>query len=207
MDTVKSIKERRSIRNYLDKDVKLEVISDILEAGSYAPSSGNLQNWRFIVVKDKDKIDKISDACLDQNWMKRAPVHIVICNDNEGIKKMYGKKGDRYSVQNCAAAIQNIMLVAYDKGLGSCWVGAYNGDKIRRILDIPENILIEAVVTLGYPAEKPGLRDGKQSRRRFLEHVVFFDSYGNKEIDRSLWPLNKSLLKLRGKLNLSKFRK
>src|SRR3989344_6909460 len=207
MDLKKAIIDRRSIRKYLDKDVKLEDISEILEAGHYAPSSGNIQNWKFIVVKDKKRIEEVADACLDQNWMKMAPVLIVVCNDNQDVNRMYKKKGERYSVQNCAAAIQNILLAAFDRGLGSCWVGAFNGDGIRRILSIPEDIPIEAIITLGYPAEKPGLRDGKQRRRKALEHIVFFESYGSKEIDRRFWSLNKNLQKLKGILRLGKIRK
>ncbi len=207
MDTIKVIKERKSIRKYLDKDIKLNVISEILEAGIYAPSAGNMQNWRFLIIRDKNKIEQIADACLNQTWINQSPVVIVVCNDNKDIKGLYKKKGERYSVQNCAIAIQNILLAAYDKGLGSCLVGAFNGDRVRRVLDIPDDIPIEGVITLGYAGVKPGPRDGRQMRRKAIEHVVFFEKYGNRELDFSLWPLEKYLEKLKGKLDWGRVRK
>lgn len=204
MELFNAIKERRSIRKYLDKNVKLELVAEILEAGGYAPSSGNMQNWRFVVVKDKEKIERITDACLGQTWMNQAPVHIIVCNANSRLIKLYPKKGERYSVQNCAAAIQNILLAATAKGLGSCWVGAFNGDKVRRVANIPDDVPIEGIITLGYAAYKPGPRDNKQVRRHKVEYVTFFENYGNRELDFKLWPLEKHLAKLRGKLDLSK---
>ena len=207
MDTIKAIRERRSIRKYLDKDVKLEVVSEILDAGGYAPSAGNMQNWRFLVVKDREKREKIADACLGQRWMNQAPVHLIVCNDNKDIKRLYKRKGERYSVQNCAVAMQNILLAAFDKGLGSCLVGAFNGDKIRSLLHIPDDIPIEGVITLGYPAVKLGPRDSRQQRRHKVEYVTFFEEYGERELDFSFWPLDKHLKKLRGKLSLRKIRK
>ena len=206
MDSIKVIKERRSIRRYLDKEIKLEIVFEILEAGSYAPSSGNVQNWRFLVVKDKKKRDEIADACLGQTWMNQAPVHIVVCGDNKAVSSMYKKKGEKYIVQNCAAAIQNILLAAYDKGLGSCWVGVFNEDKLRTLLGIPENISIEAVIPLGYPAYKPIAEDKKHRRRHRIEFLTFFERYNERELDFSLWPLVKQYKKIDEKINLGKIR-
>lgn len=207
MDSIKAIKERRSIRRYLDKEIKLEIVSEILEAGSYAPSSGNIQNWRFLVVKDKKKREEIADACLGQTWMNQAPVHIVVCSDNRDINAMYKKRSEKYSVQNCAAAVQNILLAAYDKGLGTCWVGAFNEDRIKRILFIPDNVSVEAVITIGYSAYKPIIEDKKHRRRHKVEYVTFFEKYGERELDFKFWPLVKQYKKLDEKVNLEKIRK
>ena len=207
MDSIKVIKERRSIRRYLDKEIKLEIVSEILEAGSYAPSSGNVQNWRFLVVKDKKKREEIADACLGQTWMNQAPVHIVVCSDNRDINAMYKKRSEKYSVQNCAAAVQNILLAAYDKGLGSCWVGAFNEDRIKRILFIPDNVSVEAVITIGYAAYKPIIEDKKHRRRHKVEYVTFFEKYGERELDFKFWPLVKQYKKLDEKVSLEKIKK
>ena len=191
----------------MDKEVKLEIVFEILEAGSYAPSSGNVQNWRFIVVKDKKKRDEIADACLGQTWMNQAPVHVVVCSDNSDINAMYKKRSERYSIQNCAAAIQNILLAACDKGLGSCWVGVFNEDKLRTLLSIPDNISIEAIVTLGYAAYKPIMEDKKHRRRHKVEYLTFFERYKERELDFSLWPLVKQYKKLDEKVSLEKIKK
>ena len=118
MDVEKCIKERRSIRRYSDKKVSLSDILDIINCARYAPSSGNLQNWCFIIVKDKKTKSEIVDACLGQDWMHDAPVFIVICSNREKIASYYEKHKNKYSIQNCALAAQNLMLKAHSLGLG-----------------------------------------------------------------------------------------
>jgi len=118
MDTFDAIKKRRSIRKYLDIPVEWYKITKILEAGKQAPSSGNLQTWRFIVVTDKKIRRELAEASLQQYWMESAPVHIIVCSEVGIAKQFYGLRGERfYSIQNSAAAIQNILLAAYSLNL------------------------------------------------------------------------------------------
>ena len=145
-----AILKRRSIRRYKEKDVPVSLVGDILDVAKHAPSSGNLQNWKFIIVTDLEKREKLAEASLEQYWMIEAPVHIVICNDYQKVKAHYGKMGRMYSIQNCAAVAYGIMLLAAEKGLGSCWIGAFDPDAVQRELEIPDEMDPEIIITLGY---------------------------------------------------------
>ncbi|MEW6063117.1 MAG: nitroreductase family protein [Nanoarchaeota archaeon] len=180
MDLDKCIKERRSVRSYLEKEVEHEKIAKLIYSARYAPSSGNLQNWRFIIVKDSKKRNEIAIACLKQHWMAEAPVHIVVCNKVEDVKRFYGSKGEFiYSIHNCAAAIENLLLTAYSLKLGTCWVGAFDENAIKKILRIPNDIKVEAIITVGYPKDKE-----EPAERYNLDSITFFEEWGKYEKDR-----------------------
>lgn len=158
MDVFDCMKSRRSVRKFLEVPVEWDKIGKILDAARFAPSAGNLQTWKFIVVRDKEKRHKIAEAALHQWWMEKAPVHIVICAEMRRIKQFYGIRGERlYSVQSCAAAVQNILLAAHSLGLGACWVGAFDEDRVATILSIPGDAELrpQAIIPIGYPDEKP----------------------------------------------------
>jgi len=156
MDAIKCILTRRSIRKYLDIPVEWDKIGTILEAGRLAPSAGNLQNWKFIIVLDKEKRIAIANACLQQNWMIKAPVHIIIYAVPERAKQFYGVRGERlYTIQNCAAAAMNMLLAANALGLGACWVGAFDEDKLKSVVGGIEEVRPQIVITIGYPDENP----------------------------------------------------
>ena len=188
MDTYDSIKKRRSVRSYLNKNVAHKDIVRILEAGHFAPSPANLQNWRFIVVRENNK-EELSRCCLSQLWMCEASVWIVICSDNEKLKKEYPKNWKKFSVQSCAAAIQNMLIEATSLGLSSCWISISNEQKFKNILKIPDDIEVEGLITLGYGSEKP------MEKRKKLEFLTLFESFGNRSRDVSLFPLVKHLKK------------
>ena len=110
---LKLIATRRSIRKYKDIPVEWTKMVDILEAGRCAPSCGNLQNWKFIVVTEPEAKHKVAEACVKQYWMEQAPVLIVICSNPDKAEKHYGVRGEKlYSVQNGAAAAMNMILAA-----------------------------------------------------------------------------------------------
>ena len=177
------IKGRRSVRKYKDKKLPWKKLAFILDAARYSPSAGNLQNWRFIIIDDKEKKDKISTACLGQKWMNQAPIFIIVCSDNSTTDKFY--KNSKYTTQNCAVAIQNIMLKAYSLGLGTCWVGAFDERAIKRDLKIPDNISVEAIITLGYPDQKV-----EMPKRMDLGTILSFNEFGKKDPD-TMFPLKK----------------
>ncbi|MAG45556.1 MAG: nitroreductase [Nanoarchaeota archaeon] len=190
MSIYTNIKKRRSIRSYLDKKVKHSDICKVLDAGHYAPSSGNLQNWRFIVVRDPDTKETVARCCLEQLWITEAPVVIVVCSDSTKVKQEYPTKYKKFATQNCAAATQNMLLQTHALGLASCWVGPpSNLMKFKDNLKIPENIDVEALITIGYSNEKP------LEKRHKIEEVTYFDKYGKRERDVSLFPLAKHLKK------------
>ena len=182
MDTWTCIHSRRSIRKYLDLEIPKEKIGMIIEAGIAAPSSGNLQNWSFTIIKNPESRKQIADACFQQNWMATAPVHILVCGVEDTLKKFYGIRGERlYSIQNCAAAIQNMLLMANELDIGACWVGAFDETMIRRIVKVPDNVRPQAIITLGISDEKP-----KPTKREQITYTTFLETHGNKIEDMDM---------------------
>ena len=181
MNTEECILTRRTVRKYKKVKVDWEKIGRVLEAGRAAPSSGNLQNWIFIVVDDENKRKLIAEACFNQYWMADAPIQIVICSKPAEAERHYGIRGERlYSVQNCAAAAENMVLMAHDQGLGTCWIGAFDEDKIKDTLGIVKEARPQIILTIGYADEEP-LTPTKYK----LDNVVYFNKWWGriKDID------------------------
>jgi SagB-type dehydrogenase family enzyme len=173
MEVFDAIRTRRSIRKYKDKQVPWDNIVTIMQAGKYAPSAGNLQNWKFIVVKSDEKRNAIVKACLQQEWMEVAPVYIVVVAEPEKAERYYGTRGARlYTIQGCAAAIENMLLTAHSLGLGACWIGAFDEDEIFRILNLAEGKTVQGVITIGYADENP-----EPPPKYRIEHMVFFEKW------------------------------
>ncbi len=174
MDVLEAIKFRRSCRKYSSKQVSLDQVGAIVEAAGMAPSSGNQQPWKFVVVRDPSSREAIAEACLEQYWMSKAPVHIVVVAEEDKMKQLYGIRGEKlYSIQNCAAAIQNILLAAENFGLSTCWVGAFEESIISRVCSIPDSARPQAVITLGYSAEK-----AKKKILQPLPRILGIEGYG-----------------------------
>jgi nitroreductase len=174
MDVYECIKTRRSIRKFKDVEVPWDLVVRLLEAGKSAPSAGNIQNWKFIVITDKAAKQEIAEFCGNQLWIAKAPLLIVPVADVEKAKRFYGIRGERlYSAQNIAAAIENILLLAHSEGLGACWIGYMEEDKLASHLGVPEGIRPQAVIALGYPAEKAPVPP-----KYTLENVMYFRQFG-----------------------------
>lgn len=175
METLECIKTRRSVRKFKKKEIEKEKLMKILEAAIYAPSSGNLQNWEFIIVRDEENKKLIAKAALNQNFIADASIIIIACSNDDKVI-FYGKRGkDLYAIENVSAAIQNILLAANDLGIGSCWVGAFDEKEIKKILKIPENVRPIAIIPLGYPE-----KISETPVRRPISEVVFEEKYGKK---------------------------
>lgn len=176
MELDKCIKTRRTIREYQDKEVPWDLVAKVIDAGRLAPSSGNLQNWKFVVVLDDGKKEKLAEACLQQTWMIKAPVHIVVVAEPESAERYYGARGERlYTVQNCAAAVENMLLMAHNLGLGACWVGAFDERMVGKVVGLPDNVRAQAIITMGFPGEKI-----KKPAKYPLENVTYFNGWRGK---------------------------
>ena len=176
MDVTGAIKKRRSIKKYHDLPVSWEKIGSILDAGRLAPSAGNLQPWKFIVVMDEGKRKKISEACFQQYWMQSAPVHIIICAEMNKMSRFYGIRGERlYITQSCAMAAENMIIEATNQELGSCFVSAFEEEIIRYSVGIPEFARPQGIITIGVPAEEV-----PEPPKYTLNDVVFVESFGAK---------------------------
>ncbi|HEC69523.1 MAG TPA: nitroreductase [Candidatus Omnitrophica bacterium] len=170
MDIFEAIKKRRSIRKYKDKQVEEEKILKILESARLAPSAKNLQEWRFIVVRDKEKRKKLSEAARNQKFVEEAPVVIVCCAETDEYRMTCGQLSYPIDV---AIAVEHMVLTAVEEGLGTCWIGAFYEDRVKEILNIPEEIKVVELLTLGYPDEEPPSRS-----RLSLEDIVKWENWG-----------------------------
>jgi len=174
MNVFDAITARRSVRRFEKKPVDDNLIGVMLYMATQAPSAGNTQDWNFVVVKDEEQKNKLAKAALRQGLLSEAPVVIVVCSDLEKISIKFGKRGETlYSAQNTAAAIQNMLLSATALGLGTCWVGSFDEEEVKAILELPDNIRPVAMIPVGYAAETPG----KHERIPF-ENVTSAEKYG-----------------------------
>lgn len=169
MNVCDAIKKRRSIRNYLNKDVEDEKLKKVLEAGRLAPSASNRQEWRYIIVKDKTTRKKLSVAASNQTFVAEAPVVIVCCAETDGHIMRCGEKC--YPI-DCAISIDHMTLTAVELGLGTCWIGAFDANMVKKILNIPENIVVVELLTLGYPEKIPN-----PSPRKSLQEIVHYEKW------------------------------
>lgn len=175
-DILDIIKSRRNIKYFLPKFVSWEKISRIIDAARHAPSCGNIQNWKFIVVLEADLKQKIAQASYEQYDIAMAGALIVVCAEPEKAERYYGLRGERlYSIQNCAAAIQNMLLEAHSLGLGGRWIGAFDEEEIKSLCGIPEEIRPQAVIAIGEPKEVP-----PKPPKYPLETLVYFHKWRNK---------------------------
>lgn len=181
-NVLEAIQQRRSIRRYLDLPIEFEKVGHVLDAGRMAPSAGNLQDWKFILVMDPAKRLEVAEACLQQYWVAQAPVLIVVVSEPNKSERYYGKRGEEiYSKLNAGACIQNMLLAAHGVGLGACWVSAFVDEQIEKVLEIDdEDLHVMGVVVMGYPDEKP------QMPLKFQLHdKVFFNTWDNRSKDES----------------------
>jgi len=175
MEALECIATRRSIRKFLDIPVEFEKVGNVLDAGRYAPSAGNLQDWKFILITEEKGRQNIAKACVEQYWIGTAPIIIIVCTEPEKTKRFYGRSGEKFSIQNSAAVVQNMLLAAHDQGLGSCWVGAFEEEAIRRLFEIPDTVSVQAIIPLGYPDEKVPM-----PLRLTIENITFIGSWANR---------------------------
>lgn len=192
MDVKEAVVNRRSIRRYQLKPVPNELVAEVLEAAKYAPSSGNLQNWKVIIVSDEAKKEELATAALKQKWITQAPLLLVVCNEMANAKRLYKERGEKlYAIQNCAAFIQNILLMAQSLGLGTCWIGAFDSNAVKRVLKIPDDVNPDAIISLGYADEEVDTPP-----KNSLKQLVFFEEWGKTLKEFGTFPLEKHKAKV-----------
>jgi nitroreductase len=168
MNTLEAIKERRSIRQFTDDPIGKDALEKLLDAARWAPTASNQQRRRFVVVTSptvKELIKKFSPGIF-----VIPSAYIVICVEKAPDA---GTGADVSYLADCAIAAQNILLAAYEMGIGSCLVLAFSKTAVTEVLNLPENVEPLLVVTLGFPAESP-----KPPARRELSQIAFLDEYG-----------------------------
>jgi len=172
-DIIEVIKSRRNIKKFLPKFVSWENIARIIDAGRHAPSCGNLQNWKFIVIFDAETKNQVAEAAFEQYDIAMAAVLVVICAEPEKAERYYSERGaNLYTIQNCAAATQNMLLEAHSLGLGGAWIGGFDEEAVKSICSIPEGVQAQAIVAIGYPKEVP-----EKPPKYPLETVTYFNRW------------------------------
>mgnify|MGYP005847982575 CR=1 FL=1 len=170
MDVLSTIKKRRSVRTFLQRDVEEHKLKTILEYMTLAPSAGNLQAYEIVVVKDKKLMRELSEAAFDQDFIYAAPIAIVIFANPERSSWRYGERGKKlYSIQDATIAGAYLQLVTVHLDLATCWVGAFNDNLVKKILKVPDTWQPIAIFPVGYPAENP-----TPPKRRRIEDIVHF---------------------------------
>jgi nitroreductase len=150
MDVYQAIATRKSVRSFRDKQVPDEALNRLLEAARLAPSARNLQEWRFIVVRDSSMRQMLAQAAKGQKQVAEAPVVLICCAEtNEHVMTC----GQLCYPIDLAIAIDHITLCAVAEDLGTCWIGAFYEDQVKMLLNIPPAIRVVSLLSLGYPAD------------------------------------------------------
>jgi len=165
------IEKRKSIRSYKPQDVEEEKLNYILQAFRKAPSAKNLQPWKLIIVKDKKKISDLSIACNNQTFLSEAPILIVACAKEDEAYGVMGGYMNSYPI-DIALALEHLILAATEKGLGTCWIGAFKEKLVKDLLDVPANVRVVAITPVGYPAV-----EGRTRGRKPISKIVCYDKY------------------------------
>lgn len=169
MNVYEAINERRSVRAYQDKPIPEDVLTRILEAARIAPSAKNRQEWKLVVVKDKDMRKKMQEVANNQPFVSQASVIIAAVGLTPNDTMRCDVPTDPIDV---AIAIDHITLAAVEEGLGTCWIGSFYQDKARQILGIPFSYKVVELLTLGYPADSP-----KPKSRKSLDEIVCYEKF------------------------------
>jgi len=163
MDTFTCIRTRREVREYLNKSIPDESLQRILEAGRLAPSSKNSQPWHFIVIRNKDTLRKISELTPTGAHIAKAPLAIAILMDSAKLPEIDGTR-----------AIQNMVLAAWELGIGACWVTNFYEDGVKDLLSAPQRMKLVTVIPFGYPTEP---KTNRKKNRKPLQEIVHYEKF------------------------------
>lgn len=169
MNVFTAIQERRSIRKYKDTPVEEEKLEKVLEAARLSPSAKNQQNWKYIVVRKPEIREKLTKEAIGQAFVGEAPIILVCCGTEPDSIMRCGQP--RYTV-DVSIATAYMILAAYEQGLGTCWLGSFDENKVKEILDIPEGVRVVSITPLGYPDESPSPRPRKE-----LDEIISYDKF------------------------------
>lgn len=169
MDLIETIKTRRSIRTFADATVEKESLLELVNAGVWAPSAGNMQVWRFIIITDSNQIGKIKN--FSPGIFGKPKAVIAVCSDFDEATKKSGLQGERFAIIEASMAAENILLAAHDKGLGACIIGSFHELALQKLLKLPPNIKPILLIILGFPAEVP-----KPPKRKF-EDIIWWEIF------------------------------
>jgi len=168
MDVYDAIRQRRSVRKFEDRPIPDDVLNRVLDAGVLAPTGRNLQEWKYVVVCESNAKKLLADAS-EQPFLAAAQAIVAVVSLDPD-RKMYC--GISAGAVDCAIVIDHMTLAAVAEGLGSCWIGHFDQDKCRQILDVPASAKIIEMLVLGYPADKPS-----DKKRKTLDELACWEKF------------------------------
>jgi nitroreductase len=186
MEVFEAIKGRRSIRSYTESEVTKKDVNKMLEAATWAPSACNKQSWRFVVVRRPETVEKLyraaSYSTQHQIFVKKAKVVIVVCSDLSVYKTFPNKERalSLFTIQETAAATQNLLLAAHALGFGACWVSLFSEDQVKEALNLPKNIRPLVIIPLGHAKSKTSPKP-----RKPLKDVVNYENFCADEVKKN----------------------
>jgi len=178
MDLDKAIKERKSTRKFSHEKPDWRDVIECINSARYAPMAGGDFSLKFILVSDREKIQKIAEAC-QQDFVAKAHYVVVVCSKPDRTINAYGKRGEIFARQQAGAAIQNFLLKIEERKLATCWIGHFVEEQVKRELEIKDGINVEAILPIGYSFEKT-----KPSKKAELDNVLYFEKYGKKKMGK-----------------------
>lgn len=164
------IRNRRSVRSFSNKPISQESIEKLLDAGRWAPTPSNVQSWRFVVIQSSDHIEILKN--LSPGFPKEATLAIAICSDQRDMENFGKAEVSILRAEEGAMAAQNMMLVAYSLGLGSCCVASFSATGISTLLELPDYIQPVLLIALGYPKKTPSAPE-----RQKLSKITSWEVY------------------------------
>ncbi len=171
MEFFETVSKRYSVRSFSKKGIGEENLEKIFSAANLAPSAGNVQAYEIVFVEDEKTKRRIS-GMAEQDFIAEAPVVLVVFANEARSAKKYGRRGEFYCLLDAAIAASYIQLAATALGLGTCWVGAFDDDELRKILNAPTHLKPVAIIPLGYPNNEP-----EEKERRKISDIVHAEKF------------------------------
>ena len=168
MTVLEVIRRRYSCRAYQDRLIEQEKLDSIFEAARLAPSARNTQDWRFVVVTDKEIKRQVAETTNRPKVFEKAGAIIAACSNSDEVMRC----GQAIGPIDVAIALEHIALQATELGLGTCWIGSFYMDKVRAILGIPADVAIIELMAIGYPAD-----EGKGPQRELIEKILCYEKW------------------------------
>lgn len=176
MDVFEVIRNRCAVRNFKPDIIPDDILRNILEAARWAPSPFNTQPWEFIIIKDKETLKSISKYARYSGYLDAAPMAIAVVVPHIDNKFSWIEKIGEPKFA-AAMAVQNMMLAAWELGIGTCWV-SIEREKVSEILNVPKTHFVLTVIPIGYPAAQP--RKHEERFRKRLDDIIFYEKHGKK---------------------------
>ena len=178
MELDKAICSRKSVKKFSKKKTDWRKIIEAIDSARYAPMAGNIFSLKFILVSDKEKIQKLAEAS-QQEFVADAQFVVVVCSNPSRTLNAYEERGKNYLKQQAGAGMQNFLLKLEQFGLSTCWIGHFVDEQVKKILEIPKEINVEAFFPIGYESE---IAKTKQKRKIELDRILYFEKYGKRRM-------------------------